>query len=263
MIDNADGLVDERINFSINLDTGAVEVTSYYSQGSSAYTEDNIKVTSVGSYWFVEVLGFKDYGGKCETFRIRHYPGEASGVNQDLTLWGSTLNLITEAADLNPMAVVKDDGVAFKILSAVSNKIVVSGDASSSALYVGQQYTMRYVFSKPYLQTSSQRGGSAAMISGRYQIRYGAVLYEDTGYFKVLVTPAHQGAYQYTFTGSKLGQGVPVIGKPSIESGSISFPVMGRHNEVSVEIQNDSYLPSRLLSAEWEASYDSRSTRLG
>ena len=128
LIDNDDGYVKERIEFSINLDTGAVEVTSYYSQGSSAYTEDNIRVTDAGDYWFVEVLDFKDYAGICEKFRIRHYPGEALGVAQDLTLWGS--NLYTTFSNTQ----VQDFGHNLNLIPSAIHSQVLEGSSNYTAL---------------------------------------------------------------------------------------------------------------------------------
>ena len=103
----------------------------------------------------------------------------------------------------------------------------------------------------------------AAVLSGRYQLRNGTLLFEDSGYFKVKVTPKYQSAYEYPFTGRVLGSGNNVIGSPSIEDGTFKFPLMGKHDELTVEVENDSPLPSRLLGAEWEASYNPRSTRMG
>ena len=123
--------INERINFKINLNTGASEVTAFASVGALGYTEDNIRVTSVGDYWFVEVLGFTDYAGTCDQFRIRHYPGESSlypGEGQALTLWGANLNLIP------PFTEVQDFGHNLNLIPSAIHSQVFDGSSISIAL---------------------------------------------------------------------------------------------------------------------------------
>ena len=154
-------------------------------------------------------------------------------------------------------------GIMYNITSSTTNTVVVSGDLSTAPVWIGEKYTSRYKFSEIHLQQPSQRGGMAVVMGGRYQLRYGSLLYEDSGFFKVKVTPKYQTAYEYPFTGRILGSGNNLVGSPSIESGKFDFPLMGKHDEITVEIENDSPLPSRLLAAEWEASYNPRSSRMG
>lgn len=154
-------------------------------------------------------------------------------------------------------------GINHKVLSTGTDTLVIAGDQTSTPLWIGEQYTFKYVFSEPTLQVASQRGGMAPVLSGRFQVRRGTLLYEDSGYFKVTVTPDNQAAYEYLFTGQVIGAGILTIGAPSVTSGIFKFPVMARHDEVLIEVTNDTPLPTRLLSAEWEASYDRRSTRMG
>ena len=154
-------------------------------------------------------------------------------------------------------------GIMYNITSTTTNTLVVTGDLSSAPVWIGEKYTSRYKFSEIHLQQPSQRGGMAVVMGGRYQLRYGSLLYEDSGFFNVKVTPKYQTAYEYPFTGRILGAGSNLIGAPSIESGKFDFPLMGKHDDITIEIENDSPLPSRLLAAEWEASYNPRSSRMG
>jgi len=170
---------------------------------------------------------------------------------------GATMQVVSRATS------TVEPGINYPITSSTTNTVVVAGDLSSAPVWIGEQYTKKYTFTKIHLQQPSQRGGMAAVLSGRYQLRYGTLLYEDSGYFKVKVTPRYQTAYEYPFTGRVLGSGNNLIGSPSIEDGVFKFPMMGKHDELTVEVENDSPLPSRLLGAEWEASYNPRSTRMG
>ena len=170
---------------------------------------------------------------------------------------GATMQVVSRATS------TVEPGIIYPITSSTTNTVVVSGDLSSAPVWIGEKYTKKYTFTKIHLQQPSQRGGMAAVLSGRYQLRNGTLLFEDSGYFKVKVTPKYQSAYEYPFTGRVLGSGNNIIGSPSIEDGTFKFPLMGKHDELTVEVENDSPLPSRLLGAEWEASYNPRSTRMG
>jgi hypothetical protein len=157
-------------------------------------------------------------------------------------------------------------GITHAIASSTTNTLLVTGDltnATNYPLWIGEQYTKKYTFSAVHLQQPSQRGGMAAVLGGRHQLRYGTLMFEDSGYFKVKVTPRYQSAYEYPFTGRILSSGNNLVGAPSIESGIFKFPVMNKHDDVTIEVENDSPLPSRLLGAEWEASYVPRSVRMG
>lgn len=170
---------------------------------------------------------------------------------------GATMQVVSRATSS------VEPGINYPITASTTNTVVVAGDLSSAPVWIGEKYTKKYTFTKIHLQQPSQRGGMAAVLSGRYQLRNGTLLFEDSGYFKVKVTPRYQSAYEYPFTGRLLGSGNNLIGSPSIEDGVFKFPLMGKHDELTVEVENDSPLPSRLLGAEWEASYNPRSTRMG
>ena len=186
-------------------------------------------------------------------------------VGTDKTTFTLPYNIATDAT----MQVVSratstvEPGIIYPITSSTTNTVVVSGDQSSAPVWIGEKYTKKYVFTEIHLQQPSQRGGMTAVLSGSYRLRYGTLLYEDSGYFNVKVTPKYQLPYEYPFTGRILGSGNNLIGSPSIESGTFKFPLMGKHDEITVEVENDSPLPSRLLSAEWEANYNARSARMG
>ena len=158
-------------------------------------------------------------------------------------------------------------GITHAIASSTANTLLVTGDltnATNYPLWIGEKYTKKYTFSAVHLQQPSQRGGMAPILSGRHQLRYGTLLFEDSSYFKVKVTPRYQATpYEYAFTGRILSNGNNLVGAPSIESGTFRFPVMNKHDDVTIEVENDSPLPSRLLGAEWEASYVPRSVRMG
>lgn len=132
--------------------------------------------------------------------------------------------------------------------------------------YVGVPYTMRYEASMPILKRAKSSGGFEVVAVGRHQIRYMTVVYDDTSYFKVRITPkvgGHDGdSVEYNFSGRYLSAG-GYLGSTPTESGDFRFPVFAESNSVKIEIINDSPLPSNIQALTFEASYTSRSTPSG
>jgi hypothetical protein len=127
---------------------------------------------------------------------------------------------------------------------------------------LGVAYTMRYVFSTLVVREQAPGGGLQAIGDGRVQIRSMNIGYSDTGYFKALVTPRSRATYTYPFSGRILGSANNQVGKVAKETGIFRFPVVTKNDQVTIEIVNDSYLPSTFQSAEWEAFFVLRSRRI-
>jgi hypothetical protein len=123
----------------------------------------------------------------------------------------------------------------------------------------GRSYELRYRFSTLILRPS---GGQTAITNGRVQCRRMRLSFASTGYFRVEVTPVGRDTFSYAFTGRTMGKATNVIGSPGIETGEFSCPLMGRNDDLTVEVVNDSILPSYLLEATWEALFSPQSRRL-
>ena len=94
---------------------------------------------------------------------------------------------------------------------------------------------------------------------GRMNLRYGTLLYEDTGFFKVNVTPIDRNTYEY-----KLGAvlGITDVGETPVTSGRLKYPIHTKASHATIEVSNDTPLPTRLTGAEVEFSWTSRARRL-
>lgn len=141
-------------------------------------------------------------------------------------------------------------------------QVVVSGNVSHNDVWVGIPYKMKYQFSQPYLK-QSDGNRPVAISSGRFQVRNMNLVYDNSSNFTVYVSYKFGGnQYSYPWSGNILGTGQAVIGNVLVEAGSFKIPVYGRNSEIYISIENFSHLPSNFLSAEIEASYDSRSKRV-
>ena len=158
-----------------------------------------------------------------------------------------------------PFQVVETDG-SIKTISSLEgdpNYIIhVEGNLQGKTMLVGEKYTFKYKFSEQLLR----EGDPPRPISeGRMTLRYGTLLYEDTGFFKVTVTPGIKNTYEY-----KLGNvvGVSSIGDTTVTDGKLKYPIHSKASDVTIEVTNDTPLPTRLTGAEFEFSWVSRSRRL-
>jgi len=129
--------------------------------------------------------------------------------------------------------------------------------------YVGEAYEMSYTFSDVTLKQQTQTGGYAVIADGRVQLRYGNIIFADTGFFQVEVTPDYRDTSTHYFTGRVLGSGQMLVGSIPIESGEYRFPVYSKADQASIVVKNDTPLPSALMSAEFELEWSPRGKRIG
>jgi hypothetical protein len=140
--------------------------------------------------------------------------------------------------------------IGFDVEDATS--LTISGDYSALTYHIGLGYTFRYRLSAWYLRDNQ---GQAKLV-GRLQVRTLTLNFEDTGYFRLEVTPAG-GSYRETmtheFTGAIIGSSV--LGDATLHSGEQRHLILSRNTEVQVDIVTDSYLPAAFQTGSWEGVY--------
>lgn len=154
------------------------------------------------------------------------------------------------------------EGILIPVIQQTGNTVKVKGKFDTEDVFIGRQYEMRYVFSAQFIREQTQNNSQNTVLQGRLQMRSWTVLFEDTGFFVVEVTPKYRDTSRYKFTGSVLGSGNNIIGAIPLEDGSFHFLVQSRNDRVTIELINDTFLPCHFLSAEWEALYTARSQRV-
>jgi len=143
-----------------------------------------------------------------------------------------------------------------------TSTITATGDYRNSKFIIGEPYEMHYRFSQQRL-TESQGGNNAGeVISGRLQLHHFYIKFEDTGFFKVEVTPENRDTSTHKFTGKFIGGISSTIGSVNLETGSFKVPIMSRADRVNIDVKNDTFLPTKLASAEYEAMFHMRSRRI-
>lgn len=160
---------------------------------------------------------------------------------------------------IDPNAVFVDkDGKQLNITpnSAEATLLNTELGLNQDFVYCGIPFDFRYRFSEVVIKEDNE-----PITIGRLQLRKMAVVFNETGYFEVVVTPEHRDPSIFDFTARYIGSNKNIIGKVPIESGTLQIPVLGKSNGISVEIRSSSHLPVTLQSAEWEGYYTLRSTR--
>ena len=139
--------------------------------------------------------------------------------------------------------------------------ITATGDYRLSKVIIGEPFEMHYRFSAQRL-TEQVPGGGGEFISGRLQLHHFYIKFENTGFFKVEVTPENRDTSTHKFTGNLLGAASSTIGSVNLETGTFRVPIMSRADRVDIDIKNSTFLPTKLNSAEYEARFHMRSRRV-
>jgi hypothetical protein len=87
------------------------------------------------------------------------------------------------------------------------------------------------------------------------------MLLGSTGYLRAEVTPAERDTFTYPYTGKVLGTASATLGRAQVNDATFMFPILSDSRKVTIELVNDSYLPSALLGYEWEGTHYARSRR--
>lgn len=132
-----------------------------------------------------------------------------------------------------------------------ANTVAARGNLTAGPMIIGRPFTRRYRFSRFFVRD----GNNAAITSGKLKLRRMQLAFTKTGYFRVEVTPFARSTNVYHFTGRTLGELGSVVGGPQLREGTFRFPVQTDAKNAVIEIVNDSHLPCRIQSAEWDAEF--------
>ena len=143
--------------------------------------------------------------------------------------------------------------------STLVGNVKVKGHHTGAILQIGYKYDLKYRLSPQYIR---ENNGQQTVQSGRLQLKTMRVGFEDTGYFKVEVTPKNRETFTYEYTGLVVNQVGSTVGSASLSDGTFRFPVMSRNDSVTIEIKSDSFLPCSFQTIEWEGFYTIRSRRI-
>lgn len=145
----------------------------------------------------------------------------------------------------------------FKPKSTKGRQLVYSGDVRGSALWIGEEYDSSYTFTRAFVRDKGEGGsGQLTAHAGRLQLQKWRLILGPTGFIEAVVD--HLDGRQFVYPGAYRSLGMPkhYLGNPNMFISSIlEFPVRSNATNVQVTIRNNSWLPSTVVSAEWEGNY--------
>ncbi len=128
------------------------------------------------------------------------------------------------------------------------NTITANGDWSGAQVYFGEAFTFIYILSR-FKTMRAQGGGLVASNMLRAQVRHAKLRYHETGWFQVRVIPkGNRAVGLYPFPGSTTSL---LEGADACQSGVFVIPIMGRGEDVQVQIENDTAHPCKFSTVEW------------
>lgn len=192
-------------------------------------------------------------------FRVE-LAGVYDGAN-DWTTW--TLPYVNTAMTLQVIQSGGFTGGAGAIVQTIvyptNTTVRADGDLTADDVYIGVPYEFLYQFSEQFVRKDQNNEQGSPILHGELHLRNMAVRYSDTGYVRAEVVPrVGADTYTYIFSGKVLGSTSLIIGEPNIETGTFKFPIVGRSQNVTITLINDTHVPCKLISAEWTGNFTSR-----
>jgi hypothetical protein len=147
--------------------------------------------------------------------------------------------------------VVKRDGTGDEIavVRSTNSAVVVSGDHTSTAVYIGVEATFSYQLSTIYLR---DREG-ASITSGRLNLRNIEFEYTDTRDLTITIDPQRTGINARVYTVANTGS--------CGASGFQRVPIMTKNTQALITLSDTGPQPWNLQAANWEGVYHNRSRR--
>lgn len=168
-------------------------------------------------------------------------------------------------ADLKVVVVPGGTGVAgaeATIEDIDGADVTLRGDTTGQRLMFGVPYESRYRFSTFFVRTPNAGGGTKTETDGRLQVLNLAVTYSEAAYFRVEVSTENRDTVAYPFNGIMIGSPLAKIGEIALESGRFNVPVLSRNDRVTIDLVNDTWLPSSFLSASWRGIFNTKARQV-
>ena len=148
--------------------------------------------------------------------------------------------------------------VATSVPAGVTSFVCDSlGDFSSSSWVFGEQFT--FTFQPPQLMPYSRTATENTFIgnrTGRLQLRYMDVYYNDARYFTIEVTPKHRDTVTYQFDRrDPLNGNIVISEEEPFEEAKFRSYIQSKNDQVTVELVNNSIDQAKFIAIEWTGLY--------
>jgi hypothetical protein len=131
------------------------------------------------------------------------------------------------------------------------------GDFSGSSWVFGEKFTFK--FQPPQLMPYSRTATDNTFIgnrTGRLQLRYVDIYYNDARYFTVEVTPKFRDVVTYEFDRrDPLNGNIVISEEEPFEEAKFRAYIQSKNDQVTVELVNDSIDQAKFIALEWTGLY--------
>lgn len=188
---------------------------------------------------------------------ILQLPFPASSIFQIVAKEGNPKSTLFRSGRQRFTGYVEGEDVGYRV---AGDKIIVPYQLER--FWLGVPYTMKYRFSTLTMRKQLPTGEMVAVVDGRLQLRRMSLAYIDSGYFRVEVTPARRDTAIYPMTAKTVGDYGSRVGRIGLKTGAFTFSVLSKNTDVTIDLINDTFLPSTILSADWQGVYSTKGTRV-
>lgn len=148
------------------------------------------------------------------------------------------------------------------ITDTTGTTVKLRGNTTTRKLIFGFPYASRYRFSTFFHRAPTAQGGNVTKVEGRLQLYHLTLLYNQSAYFRVEIEKENRDREEYEMSGITVGSPSAVIGEIVLEDGRFNVPIMARNDRVTIDIVNDTWLPSNILSATWRGVWNHKARQV-
>ena len=119
--------------------------------------------------------------------------------------------------------------------------------------FIGVGYEFKFRYTTFFIKKASE-SGTDTIPNYRLQLRNLRINYADTGEFQVNVHETGKPIHSYKMTARYTGYGNNIVSTHPLETGEFRVPIMGKNTDTTIEVVNESPLPSAFNSTTWQGN---------
>lgn len=146
------------------------------------------------------------------------------------------------------------------ISSHFYTKARIKGNVTGRRVFIGERYPSYYTFTRAFVRERKGEGtGQLSAHAGRLQLQKWRFVLGPTGHFEAHVIHRDGREFVYPWNSPPIGLSKRYLGSASLATfQTVDIPARGNAAEVIITVRNDSWLPSSIISAEWEGNYTTK-----
>lgn len=141
---------------------------------------------------------------------------------------------------------------------AGDNEVLLPGDWTECPMWFGFAYTARHRPTRFYAITKD----GTPLRSGRLSLRRLAIDLVDTAYLRVEVGARGRIVRSYAFEGNRYDDPASSYDQVGLSTTTFRVPLLVENDQATIDLINDSHLPSQVIGMEWSGEFNPKAGRL-